>query len=471
MSATGTDFGDELRRARQESGMSLIRLAERVHISKSYLSKIERGAATPSDRIARALDAKLSAHGRLAALLVPRVRQNGDAPAAGFGPGGWSFRLLADGAADFTAGDVDSPGARNPLDRSAPAVVAQCAVAPAFHQGVPAGESLPVFQALFHEYRRLGQFSGPAVVIPMSTAATAVLRGLGRSASTAERGTALRLAARYAEYTGWMWQEAGDDRAAACWTDQAVHLAEAGGDRELTAYALLRQAELALYRGDAWATVELARAAGSRARHGRTRELAAQREAQGHALLGDEDACRRALDRGHQRAQEALAQADGVPALGGTHLPDLTAFVTAWCLRELGEPEQAVDLLDASRDTIAPHAARARARHGARLALALTDAGDVERACLMAESVARDVLVTDSATVRSDVRQLRSALTRRSKHPGVRDVLPVVAESLRGGVGSGSGTGTGTGVGPKGDAGTMPGSGAESGCSGGPQGG
>ena len=59
-------------------------------------------------------------------------------------------------------------------------------------------------------------------------------------------------------------------------------------------------------------------------------------------------------------------------------------------------------------------------------------AGQVEHACEVAESAARDVMATDSATVRSDMRQLRSALTTRSKHPAVRHALPVIAASLRG---------------------------------------
>ncbi|MCH0556687.1 helix-turn-helix transcriptional regulator [Streptomyces sp. MUM 16J] len=426
-------FGEELRRRRYESDQSLAQLAKKVHISRSYLSKIEGGKAKPGGKLARLLDSRLNAGGQLVALLAPPPQRSTPAPEP-TGSGAWSLRLHADGASDFTSGDPATLAAGGP-----PSVVAHCVIAPGLPEETPVEEALPVFQTLFHEYRRLGQCCGPAVVIPLSGAATAALRGLVHGAPPAQRGVVLRLAARFAEYTGWMWQEAGDDRAARCWTDQTVQLAEAGGDRELAAYALLRQAELALYQGDSLATVELARAATARAHGRRLRELAAQREAQGHALLGDENACRRALDRGAELAGGSGLQGDGSPALGGTHLPDLTAFVRAWCLHELGDPEAAVALLDTGRESIAPYAVRARARHDARLALALAGAGRVERACEVAESVARDVMATDSATVRSDVRQLRSALTTRSKHPAVRDALPVIAASLRGAPGAGTG--------------------------------
>ncbi|MEW1774657.1 helix-turn-helix transcriptional regulator [Streptomyces sp. NPDC086777] len=430
MSPARSDFGPELRRRREESTLSLARLADAVHISKSYLSKIERGLATPTGRMALALDAKLHAGGELAALLTPGPageRNRDSAAGASTGAASWSFHLHDDGEGDFM-----SPGPAASEAGRIPTVVARSAITPASLNNAPAEAILPVFRALFDECRRLGQFSGPAVVIPLSVTATATLRGLRRGTAHAHRSAALGLAARFAEYTGWMWQEAGDDRAARYWTDHAAEIAETVGDQELVAYALLRQAELALYQDDSLATVELARAAGTRARGLRIRALAAQREAQGYALLGDEDACRRALDHGAGLLDQSQPQPDGTPTLGGTQIPDLTAFVKAWCLRELGRPEDAVTLLDTGQDEIAPYALRARARHSARLALALADAGEIERACEVAESVAHDVMTTDSATVRTDVRQLRSALTRRSGHAAVREVLPVIAAGLSG---------------------------------------
>ncbi|WP_431987265.1 helix-turn-helix domain-containing protein [Streptomyces griseoflavus] len=429
MAPVRPEFGPELRRLRTASGMSLAQLAGKVHCSREYLSKIERGIGTPGDRLARLCDAKLGAGGALVALLRRPARDSaeepGSLPATG-GSGPWSLHLGTDGAADFTACD---PAPR--ADERVPAVAAKWAVAP---HGTPADstdEALTVFREVYRQCRTLGQCSGPAAVAPMSIAATAALRGLGRGEPSRHRAAALRLAARFAEYTGWMAQEAGDDSSARWWTGQTAGLAEAGGDAEMTAYSLLRRAELALYQDDSMSTVELARAAGAQARDIRTRTLAAQREAQGYALMGNESPCRRALERATEMAEPAEAHDDDL-TLGSTHLPDLTAFVTAWCLRELGEAEEAVALLDSGKHSIAPHALRARARHGARLALALADAGDVERACAETVPVVHHAMTTDSTTVRADLRQLRSSLATRRKHPAVRDTLPLIAASLRG---------------------------------------
>lgn len=68
MSGTAT-FGAELRRARQAAGLSLAELAERVHFSKGYLSKVENGLAAPNRALATLCDDELDTSGRLCSLL------------------------------------------------------------------------------------------------------------------------------------------------------------------------------------------------------------------------------------------------------------------------------------------------------------------------------------------------------------------------------------------------------------------
>ena len=46
-----------------------------------------------------------------------------------------------------------------------------------------------------------------------------------RAAPAGSRESALRLAGRYAEFTGWMAQESGDETASLWWTKHAVELA------------------------------------------------------------------------------------------------------------------------------------------------------------------------------------------------------------------------------------------------------
>lgn len=70
MSEPTMGFGCELRHRRETAGLSLARLATRIHYSKSYLSKVENGHAKPNRSFAEACDAALGASGALTALLI-----------------------------------------------------------------------------------------------------------------------------------------------------------------------------------------------------------------------------------------------------------------------------------------------------------------------------------------------------------------------------------------------------------------
>ncbi|HEX6076979.1 MAG TPA: helix-turn-helix transcriptional regulator [Micromonosporaceae bacterium] len=63
-------FPAELRRLRDERGLSLRVLADRAYVSKSTISELENGQKTPTVDTARALDAALQARGKLAELVT-----------------------------------------------------------------------------------------------------------------------------------------------------------------------------------------------------------------------------------------------------------------------------------------------------------------------------------------------------------------------------------------------------------------
>jgi tetratricopeptide (TPR) repeat protein len=68
------DFGTELRRLRTAAGWSLTDLANRIHYTKGYLSKVENGIAPPNEALATLCDAELETGGALIAV-VPRRRR------------------------------------------------------------------------------------------------------------------------------------------------------------------------------------------------------------------------------------------------------------------------------------------------------------------------------------------------------------------------------------------------------------
>jgi hypothetical protein len=257
------------------------------------------------------------------------------------------------------------------------------------------------------------------------------LRGL--ATNTPEDSAGLwQMAARYAEYIGWMSQESGNDQQAWWWTALAVRMAERAGDESWRPFALLRRADMTLYADDALQTIELTqRAQADAAATARVRGLAAQREAQGHAMLGDVESCLRALDRSAPLLDEA-ARLSATPALGTWTTPDATMMVRGWCLVDLGRPAEGAALLERAITGFADGASRNRARWSVRAALAHATADEIERACEIVEWLAADLRQIDSATVRHDVRLLQREFRRRARQPRVRELMPILAELLRG---------------------------------------
>lgn len=416
-------FGAALRQRRLAAGLSLRDLAERIHYSKPYLSKIETGQRRPSLELARQCDAALHAEGALLAL-VPTT--TAEAPADPTGPSDDEWTISVDSSGRGGFGAVTTRGSRTrgavtPLTWAMPPAVG------AGHYG-PA--ELRSFRSMFDTMRRAGHAMAPATILPILITQTHALRLLARAGGPGVRTQALFLASRFAEYTGWLAQEAGDDRGAMWWTDQAVEFAATAGDRDLAAYALVRRGLVAMYRYDARETIAVAKRAQAARCSARIQGLAALREAQGHALAGDYDLCRRRLDRAAEMLESARNASDGQPLLGSTTIADPVAMVTGWCLYDLGRPYEAVRYLASELAAVPAYAYRTRARIGVRYALALVAAGELEQGCTVADGLLDCAIMTDSATVRVDLRRLAQELSRRGNHRAVKALMPRLVTAL-----------------------------------------
>jgi transcriptional regulator with XRE-family HTH domain len=416
-----TLFGAELRRLRSAAGLSLTRMAALVHYSKGYLSKIETGSKRPTPDFARRCDAVLEAGGKLSGL-VPAQSSGVPLPDAAGDGEVWLMSLESDGKSWF-----------RPMDRRQ-VLAAGAASALAFGMGggpavAAEADTISTFRTMFDQFRLLGQTASPPVVVPALIAQTHALRELAKQAKPQLRAEILALSARYAEFAGWMAQESGNDPAALWWTDRAVELAEAGEDRTLAAYSLVRRALVTMYQRNAQQTIELSRQAQRDGVTARIRGLAALHEAQGHALAGDHDSCMRSLDRA--RDMLSASQPDGEPVLGTTNLTDPVAMISGWCLHDLGRPREATAVLDREVQLLPPQAIRSHARYGVRRALAHAAAGDVDHACALLGQVLGSVDIVGSATIITDLRQLSHTLARYHQVRSVRELQPRLIASLQ----------------------------------------
>lgn len=414
-------FGAELRRRRLAANLSLNGLSILVHYSKSHLSKVENGIKPPGLDLARRCDAVLGADGVLAGLVQAAQQM---VPPTG-GPGVdevWMMTLGADGRQDF--GRWAGPAQLSPL------MSWLTTATPVPASGDPA--LLASFRTIFDHTRQLGQSVGPSDLVPVLISLTNAMRVMALRAEPPLGNRMLVLASRFAEYTGWLAQEKGDEVAALWWTDLAVELATAGGDEDMAGYAYVRRALITLYRHDPVETVALAQRAQIGPSSPRIRGLAAQREAQGHAIGGDYDACRRALDQAQSLLSRPVERPTRNPILGTSNVPDPVAIATGWCLHDLGRTREAATILGAEVARIPPQAERARARFGARLALSLAGMREIEEACAVADPILATLPRIDSATIRTDLRHLARTLNRWHRHPRVREIMPQLASSLRG---------------------------------------
>ncbi|MFD9893248.1 helix-turn-helix domain-containing protein [Amycolatopsis sp. NPDC059027] len=425
----GGSFGANLRRIRDESGLSLAQLAAKINYSKSYLSKIENDLKPPTADIAKRCDSLFGTAGFLSAMVAEGEPPDGEPGEDGADDEVWVMVPGDDGERRFhrfprrevLTGVGTAAGFA--LTGGASAIVDE--------------PTLAGLRATFAQYRLLGTTSSPATVLGPVIAHVDTLRALA-AASQPEpvRRQLLLLASRAAEYAGWMSQEAGDERAALWWTHRAVAFAEAGGDKHFASYALIRRAEIAMYRQDPLTTIELAtRAQADRAAGPRILGLAARCEAQGHALVGDPGAYRQALDR----AAALLAEEDpAVPVLGSSSVSDEVALADGWSLYDLGRPAEAAESLDRQIPGIAEGARRARARFSARRVLAHAGNGEIDHACELTPAVLADAARVDSATVRVDLRELARVLARWHTHPAARELRFALGTALRVKPGSGA---------------------------------
>ncbi|MFC0039623.1 helix-turn-helix domain-containing protein [Actinomadura rayongensis] len=381
-----TDFGTELRRRRKAAGLSLSALADLVTYDKSSLSRVESGARLPSRQLAAACDAELGAGGELLRLAGERARRDSGS----------------------------SPG---------PARV---------HGSVPPPDDVvATFASVFGQLRRIGQQVPPPVVLGQAAEQVRALRSLVVP-DAPESAPVLLLAARTAEFTGWMAQEAGDVPLARRWTAEAVRLAALAGDESMAAHAHVRRAGLALYQREGLQVVALARRAQATAPVGsRVHAQAAQREAQGHALLGDAYAVERLLDGPAVTPAASSGPFSGGLALGSTTVPDMDDAVAGWCFHDLGQHARAVDALTPVVAGLPPWAARAKGRFGARLARAQLGAGDLDAACATGLLVLSAAGPVASATIAAELRQLLAELGAwRRRHPPAGELNAALGDLL-----------------------------------------
>ena len=438
-------FGVVLRHLRTEAGLSLRELGKRCHHDYSRLSRMETGEHLGDPALLAEIDRILGAGGLLTVLRTAAELPSDPpgpvvpSPAVGMGHAGdgaalmlemrmtdgRSLRvsiprrefgqLLASGAlgALFPAGVLTLDDA----DRLATVMARPGRVDP---------QVIGYFDRLLTEHYTADQILGPHQLLGPVLAQLDMLDTLRTHARPPVAKPLLRVLARYAEFVGWLQQDAGDLPSAMYWSDRASQWAQSASDDQMAAYLLFRKSSIAYLADDANTVIELA-AAAQDAPGGispKIVSLAAEQEARGWAMINDGDRCRHKLDIAVDSLRRRPDEADPT-APGYIQHYDLGTLEarSAVCYRAIGRAEDAIAVLERKIVSLPANLHRNRGYQMAKLAntVLATKQPEPERAAQLGLACLDLARQTGSARIAKELGTLDATLTARwPDQPDVR---------------------------------------------------
>ena len=273
-------------------------------------------------------------------------------------------------------------------------------------------EAIGRLRTILMEYTKIDNLLGPAHLLALMKLHLDFIGELLTVASGQARTELLTTGAWYAEFAGWLHQDAGNPQRAAYWTNRALGWARAADNPLMVSYVLMRMSNQASGLGDATRTLDLARAALRKQDRlsPRARALVFRQEAHGHALSGEPTACARALEAAQEQATATEDHGDDERALTGYCIPNYIDGEAAECWMILGQPRKAVVILEHGLSAWPAPYQRDRGLNLARLAVAQAASHEPEQACSVAQEAAAIVSNTWSARATAELRRLPTLL-------------------------------------------------------------
>jgi len=274
-------------------------------------------------------------------------------------------------------------------------------------------EVLTYLDAMFQTYAQADNCVGPRTVLSPVTQQVGFIEEQCHHANDTLRQQLLTRIVRYAEFAGWLFQDAGSLVDAERWTNRAFDYAHECGDPRLTSYLLMRKSNIATDQGDVARASGLAGAAaldGQGRFSPRHRAVVLRQQAIAQALAHDRAACARTLAAAADAAATGTALDPSNPDLGSYCLPAYVAMEAGYCWTQLGEPEKATATLEGALASWPAGLARDRGLALARLGLAHVLGHNPLQACAYGREAAQVAALTASARTTSELRTLSREL-------------------------------------------------------------
>ncbi|MGH3327943.1 MAG: helix-turn-helix domain-containing protein [Streptomycetales bacterium] len=444
MSADGGDavrkvFGLALRQLRTQAGLSLRELGRRSLYDYSRLSRAENGEHLIAPGLVPALDEAVGAGGLLVLLrsLADTERPApGTLPPTGLGVDDGDSVLLElrtpDGRivrVNLSRREFTQMLAAGTLPTLLPAGVTNLDQAERISKVLDSprridGQVLGYFRTLLTEHFTADKILGPRQLLGPVLAQIEVLERLRQDTRPETAEPMLRLLAQYAEFVGWLHQDAGDTTAAMFWSDRASQWAQAAGDHQMVAYMLVRKSNIAVLDNDALSVITLAAAARKVAGpiSPKLMALANQQEARGWALYGEANRFRANLDTAAELLSTQPNDVD-VEAPIYLHHYNLATLEeqSASCYRNCGQAETATAILERGLAETPEHLRRDQGHQLAKLAntVLATAQPDPERAAALGLRCVAIACATGSERIATELRTLDATLmTKWPNLPG-----------------------------------------------------
>lgn len=416
------EFGRELRRLREQAGLTQVELADCLGYHHTYVSKIESGAREPRIAFASKADDVLEAGGTLLALVTKvraRVRAN---------PGITTIPPpLAPHGVLPPPDQVQLPvfGITCPVHGSvgcAAPVPARLADVPGVAGRTVGTETLHGFTALLVTYVEadISAISENLSVLVEET--LRALMGVVPKARGEHADGLLRLAARYADLAGWLRVKRGQHGIAMTWLHRSLEWALASGGLPTACETLNSMSVIAAVEGDGVTALEHAQAAAAVDPSRRwTEVLAKLDQARAHALLGDHREFT-ALSEAARRAADRLGERDRIeaPWLIGAEGETFIASHLAGGLRDLAEITGLTEMADRAVTYAETSLLKVPSRlHSSKLMLTLRLAdshacrGDLDAAVAIARPVVPTVTAALNTQLYHELGKLRGRLGSR----------------------------------------------------------
>lgn len=235
-----------------------------------------------------------------------------------------------------------------------------------------------------NQYSKTDNLAGPRPLVAVVPQQLRFIDELIGTARGKDRARLLYVAARFAEFAGWVYQDTGSLQSAMQISGAAYDYAQEANDESLSSYILMRRSNVASEADRPDLALKLATASLSNsARLSPSQKAVALRQkAYAHARLGDTDACVKALDMAFECASQG---ADADDDIARYCTPEYIEMEAAHCWVELGKPSEAINTL---RHGLAEWQAEFRRDLGlclARLSVAHAGDGQIDNALVVAD--------------------------------------------------------------------------------------